>query len=266
MAESSWWRFTFPIIGTIGLVGVAAGADFPEPYNSEPDTSAAPMARRGRRPDGVARRVPGHGVRRRAGCAEPHRDDLGRPRATVGRRELHLRRADAAVRPLAAGPRADLRRQRRRRAARRPHRLHRRRPDAHRSGGRPRRRLADVPAPTPVRAGSGWRRRAGRAGRGRARRLHRRHRELPQLRQRPEVGAGRLALRALRRLMPRIARRAGHARGRAEDARRRPVAVPSDAQSRRGARQPARRTPGGTTGTLTARGSSSTPSTATSGT
>ena len=127
-------------------------------------------------------------------------------------------------------------------------------------------RLAALPAAAPLRPRPRRRRRPDGRGRGRARRLHRPARELPQLRQRPALGARRLALRPLRRLGPRPDRRP-RARPRPTASRsRRPLAVPPRTQDGSRPSPTARPTPGATTGTRSARRSSSTPSTATSGT
>ena len=91
-------------------------------------------------------------------------------------------------------------------------------------------------------------------------------RELPHLRQRPALGARRLALRPLRGLVARAGRHARHARRRAHPDPRRHLALSSPAQACSRCSPTARPTPGATTGTSSARCSSSTPSTATSGT
>ena len=60
--------------------------------------SAAQAAASFRVPDGFPRL----GLRRRAGRPEPDRDGLGRTRAALGRRELHVRGSDPEIRPAAS--------------------------------------------------------------------------------------------------------------------------------------------------------------------
>ena len=243
-----------------------AGDDFPAPRDTEPSTtkplSATEAAAGFRAPAGF--RVVG--LRRRAGRAEPDRHGLGPPRPALDRRELHLRRHDRAVRPPPPRPGAHLRGHGRRRPVRPPHGLHRRRADARQRRARPRRRLAALPAPAAVRPRPRRQRRPRRPRRGRARRVLGRRREPSHVRQRPAMGPRRLALRSMRGLLAGPDRHPRHARRAPRAHSRRPLALSPDTASGSRCSPTARRIPGATTGTRSARRSSSTRSTATSGT